>query len=110
VQADAQPGVRARVLCGLHRGRPPNHQAGARDNSLFVRECNAAIDASAAAEIVGIDDESSPSGTDGHAQSIKGARGAIERSKKPSRLLAPRSRNVRGCSRKRSSTNLKRLA
>jgi hypothetical protein len=57
VQADAKLGSFASVGGGLRRSRPLDHEAGARHDSALVRLDDPSVDASANAEVVGVDDD-----------------------------------------------------
>ena len=56
MESEAQLGSAARVRGRLLRSRLIDHQARTGDDSVFVRFDDAAIDASAVAEVVGVDD------------------------------------------------------
>src|ERR1700756_37736 len=57
VQADAERGMPQRVPGGRLGSRPPDHQAGARDDPMLVGVCNAVIRALAPPEVIGVDDQ-----------------------------------------------------
>src|SRR5438132_458602 len=57
MEADRKPRMGQGIACGLSRGGPAHHQAGTRDDPLFMGLDDAAVHAAALPEIIGINNE-----------------------------------------------------